>query len=132
MRAEGKKEVKARKGDEHRKVHEASHPSEPERMLKECIEAATEELSKKENELDEVKQKNGMIETQRNKKKSEARKEVEKIKKKKNNKDEDLRTHTEKDDGRTKRRILKHAGKSSRSKEDRIGNYEKKNAKTES
>ena len=50
-----KEEAKAREGDEHSKVHEASHPSEPERMLKECIEAATEELSKKKNELDEVK-----------------------------------------------------------------------------
>ena len=40
-------EVKARKVDEHIGVYEVSHPSEPERMLKQCIGAA-----------------NGMIETQ--------------------------------------------------------------------
>ena len=44
----------------------------------------------------------------RNKKKSEeCEEDVEKIKKKKNKKDGDLRKHTEKDDGRKKRRILK-------------------------
>ena len=85
-----KKEVKARRGDEHSKVHEVSHPSEPERMLKDCTEIATEELSRKKLELDDVKEKNGMIETQRNKKKSEAAEEVEKIKKKKNKKDDDF------------------------------------------
>ena len=42
----GKEEVKATKDDEHSKVHEVSHPSEPERMLKECTEAASEELFK--------------------------------------------------------------------------------------
>ena len=79
-------EVKARKGDEHRKVHEVSHPSESERMLKDCTQAATEELSRKKNELDDVEEKNGMIQTERNQKKSEAQEEVEKIKKKKTRK----------------------------------------------
>ena len=36
---------------------------------------------------------------------------------------------TEKDDGRKKRRILKHAGKRSRSKEDRIEKDEKRRRK---
>ena len=67
-----------------------------------------------------------MIENQRNKKQSEAQEEVEKIKNKKNKQDEDLRKHTEKDDGRKKMRILiEHAGKRSRSKEDRIEKEEK-------
>ena len=61
------------------------HPSETEDAER-STEAATEELSNKKIELDEVKQKNGMIESQRNKKKSEARKEVENFKKKKKKK----------------------------------------------
>ena len=86
--------------------------SEPEKMLKDCTEAATEELSRKEIELGEVKKKNEMIETQRNKKKSEeAQKEVEKIKKMKNEKDDDLRKHTEENDGKNKGRVVKHAEK---------------------
>ena len=94
-------EEKASNGvDEHNKVR-----SERERMLKECTEAATEELSKKKIiELDEAKGKSGMIETQRNKKKSEGQVEVEKIKQKKNKNDEDLK----------KRRILKHTEKRSK------------------
>ena len=40
-----------------------------------------------------------------------------------------MRKHTEKDDGRKKRRILKHAEKSSRSKVDRIGKDEKRRRK---
>ena len=59
-----------------------------------------------------------MIETQGNKMKSEAQKEVEKIRKNNNRNDEDLRKHTEKDDGRKTVRILKHAEMRSRSKED--------------
>ena len=68
-----KEELKARKGDEHSKVHEISHPSEPERIQKDCTKAATEEHSRRKMELDEVKKKNEMI----------AKEEVEKIKKKK-------------------------------------------------
>ena len=54
---------------------------------------------------------------------------MEKINKKKNKKDEDLKKHTEKDVGRKMRRILKHVGKSSRSKVDRIGKDEKRRRK---
>ena len=62
-----------------------------------------------------------MLENQKNKKRSEEFKEdVTKIKKKKNKKDDDLRKHTEKDYGRNKRIVLKHAEKRTRSKEDRI------------
>ena len=42
-------EVKARKGDDHSKVPEVSHPSEPWKMLKGCTEAATQELSRKKH-----------------------------------------------------------------------------------
>ena len=48
--------MKARKGDDHSKVQEVSHPSEPEKMLKDCTEAATEELSRKKIELCEWRQ----------------------------------------------------------------------------
>ena len=47
--------MKARIVDEHSKVHEVSHPSEPERMLKDCTEAATDELSRNTIELKEKK-----------------------------------------------------------------------------
>ena len=47
--------MKARIVDEHSKAHEVSHPSEPERMLKDCTEAATEELSRNTIELKEKK-----------------------------------------------------------------------------
>ena len=71
-------EVKARKGDGHSVVQEVSHPSEPEKMLKDYTEAATEELSRKQIELSEEREKNEVIETQRNKKKSEeAQEDVE-------------------------------------------------------
>ena len=43
----------------------------------------------------------------------ETQEDVEKIKKKRNKKDDDLRKHTEKDDGRKKRRVLKHSEKRS-------------------
>ena len=66
--------MKARIVDEHSKAHEVSHPSEPERMLKDCTEAATEELSRNTIELKEKK------------KKSEAQEEGERIKKKKTRK----------------------------------------------
>ena len=55
--------------------------------------------------------------------------EVEKIKEKKNKNDDDLRKHTEKDDGRKKRRVLKHAEKRSRSTEGKIEKDEKKRRK---
>ena len=64
-------------------VEEVSHPSEPEKMLKDDTEAATQEFFRKKMELSKVREKNEMIETQRNKKKSEeAQEDVEKIKKK--------------------------------------------------
>ena len=92
--------VKVRKGDGHIMVQEVSYPSEPEKMLKDYTEAATEELSRKKMELSEVREKNEMIETQRNRMKSEeAQEDVEKIKKKKNKKNDDLRKHTEKATG---------------------------------
>ena len=125
-----KDEVKERKGEAHHMVHEVSHSSEREKMLQDYTEAGTEELTRKKNDLSEVREKNTMIETQRNKKKSEETQEdVEKIKKKKNKKDEDSRKHTEKDDGRKKRRVLKHAEKRGRSKEDRVERDEKKRRK---
>ena len=40
-----------------------------------------------------------------------------------------MRKHTEKDDGRKKRRVLKHAEKRNRSKEGRIAKDEKKRRK---
>ena len=46
--------------------------------------------------------------------------EISRRKKKKSKTDEELREHNEKDDGGKKRRILKHAEKRSRSKEDRV------------
>ena len=49
-------------------VREVSHPSELEKMLQDYTEAATEELSRKKNDLSEVREKNTMIETQRKKK----------------------------------------------------------------
>ena len=122
-----KDEVKARKGE----AQEVSHPSEPEKMLNDHTEEATEELFRKKNDLSEVREKNTMIETQRNRKKSdETQEDVEKIRKKQNKKDDDLRKHTEKDDGRKKRRVLEHAKKRSRSKEGRIDD-EKKRRKME-
>ena len=64
--------------------HEVSHPSETERMLQDCSEAATEDLSRKKSELSEVREKNMMIEPERNKRKSEeTQKDIGKIKKKK-------------------------------------------------
>ena len=103
-----------RGGQAHNMDHKNSHPSEPEKVLQVYTEEATEELSRKKNELSEVREKHIMIETQRNKEKSEGTQEdVEKIKKKKNWKDDDLRKHTEKDDGKKKRRVFKHAEKRS-------------------
>ena len=66
-----KDEVKARKDEAQNMVLEVSHPSEPERMLQDYSEAATEELSRKKNELSAGREKNTTIETRRNKKKSE-------------------------------------------------------------
>ena len=58
----------------------------------------------------------------RNKKKSEEfQEDVEKIKKKKNKKDDELRKYTAKDDGRKKRRVLKHTEK--RSREQGVGGH---------
>ena len=67
-------EVKARKGDDHSKVPEVSYPSEPWKMLKDCTEAATQEHSRKKH--CKVKEKNEMIESQRNKTKSEEAKKL--------------------------------------------------------
>ena len=64
-------EAKASRGDCDRMVQEASRPNETEKMLKDCAEAATEELSrkrKKKIEFSEVREKNELLETQRNKK----------------------------------------------------------------
>ena len=77
-------EVKAREGEAQNIVHEVSHSSEPEKMLQDYTEAATEELSRKKNDLSELREKNTMIETQRKQQKSgETQEDVEKIKKKK-------------------------------------------------
>ena len=56
---------------------------------------------------------------------------MDKILKKKNKKDEDLRKHAEKDNGRKKRRNFKHAEKRSRSKEDRIEKEGRRKLKAE-
>ena len=68
-RAEGKNEVKARTCEAHNVVHKVSRPSELEKMLQDYTEAAAEDLSRKKNDLSEVRGKNTMIETQRHKKK---------------------------------------------------------------
>ena len=63
-------------------------------------------------EISEVREKNEVPETQRNKKKSEeCQEDVEKIKKKKNKNDDDLRTHTEKDDGKEEENGFETCGK---------------------
>ena len=64
----------------------------------------------------------------------ERQEDAEKNKKKKNKTDEKLRKHISKDDGRKKRRNLKHAEGRGRSKEGRVvGDVKKKrNSKAES
>ena len=52
-----KEEVKTRKRDGRSMVQEASHHNEPEKMLKDCTEAAKEELSRKKLELGTQKKK---------------------------------------------------------------------------
>ena len=112
------------RGEAHNMVVEVSHLREPERMLQEYSEAATEELSRKGNESCDERKGNMKIETKGNKKKSEEiQEDVGNIKKKKN---DDLREHTEKEDGRKKRRAMKHAEKRSRSKEARIEKVKRK------
>ena len=68
---EKEEEAKASTGDCHRMVQEACHPNDLEKMLKNYIEAATEELSRKKMEFSEVREKNERPENQRNKKRSE-------------------------------------------------------------
>ena len=131
---EKEEEAKASTGDFHRMVQEACHPIDLEKVLKNYIEAATEELSRKKIEFSEAREKNERPENQRNKKRSEdfqRERDIEKIKKKKNKKDDDSRKHTEKYDGSNKRRVLTHTEKRSRSKEDRIERDEKKRRKLE-
>ena len=109
MEAKGKYEVKRGRGEAHNMVLEISHPSESQRMLQEYSEAATEELSRKGNEFSDERERKMMIETKGNKKSEENQDDVGKIKKRKNKEDDDLRKHTEKEDGRKKRRAMKHA-----------------------
>ena len=61
--------------------------------------------------------------------------DAERNRKKENKTDEELRKHKEKDDGRRKRRILKHAARRSRSREDRVerdAKKKKRSSKSES
>ena len=64
----GKEETEASKGECHRMVQEVSHLNEPEKMLKDYAEAATEELSRKKIEFSEVREKNDMLEAQKKQK----------------------------------------------------------------
>ena len=56
-----KEEAKASTGDFQRMVQESCHPNDPEKMLEDYTEAATEELLRQKMEFSEVREKNQMF-----------------------------------------------------------------------